>query len=387
MSKYLITLKPTGKFFFGSEMTFQVGNDEKDPFNKQFASYIIESSKFPQQTSLLGMLRFLLLRKSNFFDLKNNRIKNPNDSNLVNLIGKSSFAIGNTDGYGKIREIYPCFLMRGKEKVILLPKDCGSEDKGGIKKIVLCDKTYHYNKRTIGIEKILRYPKKGESKKEKEKYWIAKDGLNTWYWDGKELLEVKDIYIEDQRIGINRNIKTGKTQDNALFKQVNYRLADGFYFAFYAEIDGINFSQYKDEIVSIGADNSLFKIDIEGPVSNAETSMVIPSKYQPKLEGAYGKIVLISPSYIPDNVLENACFSITETIPFKFMQTTIETKDYSRLGREINHSNRYELYQTGSVFYFRTEKEMEDFKTGVEKRTDFRQIGYNYVKELIENNQ
>lgn len=383
MNKYLITLKPTGKFFFGSEMTFQVGNDEKDKFNKQFASYIIESSKVPQQTSLLGMLRFLLLRKSDFFDLKTNQIKNPNDPNLAKLIGSSSFAVGKTDGYGVVKKIYPCFLVRDKEKVILLPKDCGSQDKGGIKEIVLGDKTYHYNYRKIGIEKILRYPKEGENEKEKEYFWIAKDGLNTWYWDGKNLLEEEKIYIKDQRIGINRNIKTGKTQDNALFKQVNYRLADGFCFAFYAEIDDIDFSQYKGEIVSLGADNSLFKIDIEGPVSDEDTSMVIPSKYQPELEGAYGKIILTSPSYIPDNLLENTCFSITETIPFKFMQTTIKTKDYSRLGKEIKHSNRYELYQTGSVFYFRTKTEMEDFKTGVEEQTDFRQIGYNYVVELI----
>ena len=61
MSNYLITLTPTGRFFFGGDMTFKVGRKDKNEFNEQFSSYIIKSAMFPQQTSLLGMLRFLIL--------------------------------------------------------------------------------------------------------------------------------------------------------------------------------------------------------------------------------------------------------------------------------------------------------------------------------------
>lgn len=387
MSKYLITLKPTGKFFFGGEMTFQVGDNEKDEFNQQFASYIIESSKFPQQTSLLGMLRFILLRKSDLFDLNDNKIKNHHDTRLSELIGESSFMIDKEGGYGKIQRIYPCFLMRGKDKVIILPKDSGSEKgKFGIKRIVFSEKAYRYNDRIIGIEKIIRHRK--DNDKEEEPTWITKDGLNTWYWDGKELLKEDNIFVEDRRIGINRIIETGKTQDNALFKQVNYRLTDGYCFAFYADIDNIDISLYKDEIVSVGADSSQFKLGIEGPIKDDDViTTAIPTGYQPQLVGAYGKIVLDSPSFITDDVLSKACFSITETIPFKFMKTTIKTEDYSRLGRKIRHSDRYELYQMGSVFYFRTKEDMKGFKTGIEERTDFRTIGYNYMTEIIEKEQ
>ena len=34
-NKYRITLTPVDKFFFGGDMTFQVGSDEKDRFNTQ----------------------------------------------------------------------------------------------------------------------------------------------------------------------------------------------------------------------------------------------------------------------------------------------------------------------------------------------------------------
>jgi len=34
--KYRITLTPVDKFFFGGDITFQVGTNEKDSFNEQF---------------------------------------------------------------------------------------------------------------------------------------------------------------------------------------------------------------------------------------------------------------------------------------------------------------------------------------------------------------
>ena len=64
MSKYQITLTPIDKCCFGGDMTFMVGNKEDDEFNEKFSSYIIRSSLFPQQTSLLGMLRFFVLRNA-----------------------------------------------------------------------------------------------------------------------------------------------------------------------------------------------------------------------------------------------------------------------------------------------------------------------------------
>ena len=66
MSKrYFVQLEPTGKFFFGGDMRFGINGKEEE-----FSSYIIESSKMPQQTSILGMLRFLLLSNDeNLFDV------------------------------------------------------------------------------------------------------------------------------------------------------------------------------------------------------------------------------------------------------------------------------------------------------------------------------
>ena len=101
-NKYRITLTPVDKFFFGGDMTFQVGSDEKDRFNTQYSSYIIQSRYFPQQTSLLGMLRFLILRDNeNVF--KDNKIVN--EKKAEDLIGNKSFTVNEPHGencFGKI---------------------------------------------------------------------------------------------------------------------------------------------------------------------------------------------------------------------------------------------------------------------------------------------
>ncbi|MFK1829260.1 type III-B CRISPR module-associated Cmr3 family protein [Bacteroides fragilis] len=53
---YLITLTPMDWFFFGGERTLDDGKS---------ADYISHSNKFPQQSALLGMIRYQLLKQHN----------------------------------------------------------------------------------------------------------------------------------------------------------------------------------------------------------------------------------------------------------------------------------------------------------------------------------
>lgn len=54
---YLITLTPMDWFFFGGERTLDDGKS---------ADYISHSNKFPQQSALLGMIRYQLLKSAQF---------------------------------------------------------------------------------------------------------------------------------------------------------------------------------------------------------------------------------------------------------------------------------------------------------------------------------
>lgn len=397
MSNYLIKLFPIGKFFFGGDMTFSVGMtvpknednnlSEKDikqvEFNSRYSNYIIKSEKFPQQTTLLGMLRFLLLRnnKSLFSD---NQIVSDKKGEIAKLIGQSSFTSqndGSENNYGKIKKISPCFLMFHDDIYTRLPMDYGLE------KIVLSNdqsksNVCYYNDKKLNLSTIIA---KTDNENRPIYYSAKEGGIPNYYCSNianSSIFEEDEIFIKDQRIGISRNIDTGITEDNALFKQVNYRLADGYCFALYASIDE-DILSYSNEIVSLGADSSQFSIKIEKLDTFPEIPII---KTDVCVEGGEYKVVLKSPALVDKTIVFD--YAIAETIPFKYMKTNINynPEDYHRVSGKIDHSDRVVLYQTGSVFYFISKDKADAFVKGLNIHNDYRQIGYNYFEMISMNN-
>lgn len=398
MSNYLIKLFPVGKFFFGGDMTFPVGmkeskkkwdslkEEEKEQikYNTRYSSYIIKSEMFPQQTSLLGMLRFFLLRnEDSVFDLKDNKIINSSEADK--LIGKSSFVAGVDGKYGCIRELSPCFLMKGDQIITRMPMDHSIEE---VSMDNQDNQKRFYNSREINLstviikggEKLIEFNAKDGDVSAKYGYFSVAENRNI-------ILNENEIFIEDQRIGINRDIVTGHTEDNALFKQVNYRLADDFCFAFYAKVDkDITAYFVKDDrpisqVVSLGADNSQFVIQIEKKDADNKDLPEVPFlSTEVKLNDGCQKVVLTSPAFLDESTVETSCFHIATTIPFRHMVTTTEVRKYHRLSGEIKHSEKIELFQTGSVFYFKSENDATTFAKNLKDRADYYLIGYNHCQ-------
>lgn len=359
MSKYRVTLTPVDKFFFGGDMTFQVGNNEKDSFNQQYSSYIIRSNQFPQQTSLLGMLRFLVLRNAGETVFKDNKIVNPSEAGK--LIGNRGFTVNNShgrNGFGKIKSISRVKVLRGDVELEFAPLF------GGIESIEKINGTYNLG--------FLRIPNLG-----KEQY-EAKDGLTVLLTDGtnKYSLSTADIFIKDRRIGISRNIDSGKTDDGALFKQISYRFNDKcakHRFVFYAEVDDIRLEQYSGQLVTVGGDNSQFIIEI----TDGEDS---PPK---DVDNGSLAISLLSPAFLTrDEVRKNSDFAITQLIPFRFLTDRTDNKEdddrsFHVLNSKLKRSERYELYAPGTVFYCKDKEQRDALIAALEGKDDFRQIGYN----------
>lgn len=387
MSDYLITLTPFNKFFFGGEMTFQVGDDEDDDFNEQYASYIIESNYFPQQTSLLGMLRFLILRNSSFFE--NDKITNRIE--VEKLIGKESFSVNDQQGekqYGKIKSISGCFLQFRENTGNWTDLSFSPFDSQ--LRVENTRQVGVYNGRQIGTPTLEGFD--------------AKDGYTKYVEAGEIKIPISEVFVEDIRLGINRNIVTGKTEKNALYKQVCYRLADKRYqhdekgnrikdeenkdmgdpcqfrFAFTAQIDeeqaDCTLSDYNGQLVSIGGDNSQFRIGIENLGVSREQIVHVESDL---------KTVLQSPAYLAKAQVDKAFFAITEIVPFRFLRTSIaETESYDILTKHVTRSVLYQLYDRGSVFYFSDEESKTCFEKSLASRNaEFHQIGYNRCAKLV----
>ena len=341
MSKYLITLTPTERFFFGGDITFSY-SDQKSEYD----SYIIRSNRFPQQTSLLGMLRFLILRNDkNAFDESKQEIKDRKQAS--DLIGAKSFRIGEHNDFGVIKSISPCFIQLKDNgewtNMDIIPFDESlSVDYSQNTSVTL-------NGLAFEIPSMEYNPKEGI--KRRFKY------ANSKYKN------VEDIFEEDLRNGIDRDIKTGKTEDAALFKQISYRFKEECRFAFEADVERVELKQYSGQVVSVGGDSSQFIIEIFD-ISNHEATKTTKG----------GSVVLLSPSYIED--ISSVRFAITETITFKCMKTETEKiNSYNKKNEVYDYSKKVSLYDAGSVFYC---KEVDAFIKEIKKHSDFRQIGYNH---------
>lgn len=344
MSRYIITLKPIDKFFFGGDMTFSVGNNLNDDYNREYSSYLIESAYFPQQTSLLGMMRFLILRNNEeCFD----GVKITDTIKAAGLIGEGGFGEGRS--YGKIKSLGHCFIKDCADN-----KDYHFAPYDSDYAVSAAEDTCLVNGRELTLHKMEGFS---------SKVWYKK-----YLECGSEKKEVSSFFVEDRRIGINRDIKTGKTEDAALFKQVSYRFSDSRYaFAFHAETD-VDILQYDGQVVSVGADNSQFVIGIKNDHEdgNAGCSAL--------------KVTLLSPARLLSKDMDKVAFCMTEVMPFRYLRSTVHTKSYNVLDRELSRSERIEMYAPGSVFYFSSEADAEAFRNALNSYEDFRRIGFNEYK-------
>lgn len=364
MSQKLITLTPIGKFYFGSDTTFKT---KPNSSTSNFASYIVKSNKFPQQTSLLGMLRFLILSNDTKAFSRDNQCID--DSKIAEkIIGKSSFKFGEKEqSFGLIQKIGSCFLqMREKkdtewENLFVAPMDHGLQ-------VFFEEHTKgSYNQRKIQIPEIKGY----DPKEYREPRFLSTHG---------DVKKLSDIFTEDSRIGINKNYK-GKSEDSGYFKQISYRLGKKdepteYRFAFYAEITENSEHPFPaQEVVSIGGDSSQFMLQAYNSIEES-TYPEIYKKSSPS--DCYARVILSSDSYIEEKDCAHALFSINDTLPFRYLETNVETKDYHILTEEVKRSKeRYDLYQKGSVFYFENETSLLKFTDALESYSEFRKIGYN----------
>lgn len=408
MSRYLITLAPIDKFFFGGEITFTRSNADDNKkerklteaerelkkFDESFSSYVVKSNVFPQQTSLLGMLRFLIL--SNTKDVfANNRIIKGKENAVSSLIGETSFNLNNNDfslmKFGKIERISPCFVQRRTENskwknLIYAPLDYS------LGKI-----SFEQGYSLLDVEKNV-IPSI-------EKY-NAKDGLSDLYIEenGIDKLEETDLFKEDPRIGIDRDFK-GKTKTGAYYKQIFYRFSNKYKllkteedknkedqyaehdlrFAFYADLD-YEFPTDKNFIVSLGGDNSRFTL--QAKIVESDTEIKLPEIYsQPKNfdNYCYAKIVLLSDAFIEKEIIRNCLFSINDTVAFRFLTSDVNTQNYYKFSgnnRLQRNDEKYNLYKRGSVFYFADDKQFTTVETALNTKFRFHQIGYNHYKTI-----
>lgn len=366
MYTYLVKLTPVEKFFFGQKNTFEEDN----------VNYFVRSSHFPQQTALLGLLRYQLLLNAGADIFSDNKIVEATEA--AKLIGKQSFSpFSKGEGFGVIKGVSPIFLIDSKNsEEIYFPagKRYQKKDKGG---------SYEFLSLSCkeGLPLLANYsPKAGLPD-----MWINSKG---------ELLDEDTLFVEDSRVGIRKDYK-GNTDDNSFFYETFYCFNNendkrNLCFAFYCELELEleTEKKFSNRIVHLGGERQPFSMEVikVNPVEGY-TSKTEAIKYE-KDENYY-TVMLLSDAYIESEVVDEAYFAVTEITEFACLLTTTEhTKRFYNRNKvrkpshatddNISVSKEIELYARGSLFYFENKDAAEDFKREVES-SHFRTIGYNHT--------
>ncbi len=377
MKKYLIKLRPLDKFFFGTGKEFGTDNQ----------NYFIESGYLPQQTSVLGMLRYELLKNADKETFNDNKIQS--SEKATKLIGKSSFIANGENDFGKIHSVSPVFLMKGNEWLFLQSKEFQKqEDKEDKKEIISedCQKQNEANPQFDFLEFSFEEDLPNLSG------YSPKEGIaNLWSDKNKTFYTYDEIFIPQRQTGIRKQGKNDKKQDQnkAFYVQTFYKMAKDFYFAFYVELaDDITLN---DATVILGGERQLFKMEVGKPQETQPTDEIenfkVDFQYQ---SSSVQKAVLLSDAYISED-LETICdFAITDIVNFRCLKATVDTKNYYAIRQKDETKEKYnksnlhksaelQLYTKGSVFYFKNEEKQNAFERAIDNQS-FKKIGYNHYK-------
>jgi len=329
--KYLVRLKPLKPYFFGSENSFSDDDIRKE------SRYFAKSLLFPQQTTIIGMLRREILRKNNIMTIhkkgewadvgKKDKEDTPTYKEAVRLAGKGDVFSGNL---GIINSISEIFLLNKDEFIFKSEKD------RYIKDISKTD-----------IEVSLN----GEIRKFINFNIDSKKGIKENFVSTLKSYEFDDIFKNSISVGIKID-----TKENGFYQKESFILKDDFEFGFILDLDeNIDLSG----IVEIGGDNSLFHLkleeykEIEYPFTKKEID----------------RFIILSDTLLDKTIMKYVDFILGDS----YLIRTIK--------RGKNKTKRQKVLKAGSVIY------PNDIKKVEELLNDFnlQKIGMNKFKKEIKN--
>lgn len=379
MAHYLVTIKPIEHFFFGVEKVGNLGNRKP---------YYLETTEFPQQTSILGLLRYVLLLKEEKLGKKDFA----SDPDVIKLIGSDSFPGNPITGYGKIKTLSPVFIIDSNDTAYFArPLDWQYKF---VKKDADCRVSYGSDENELGFVPFLD----GYNAKDGVgQYLISSKGesIPLWYDEKtKEGVLRKKAKAGNQKKperfldkSADENEKA-EAKNEAYYKQEFLYMERPYAYACIAEIDneGLNkVPELKDfkTVLPFGGERSSFAISFK---VLKDTTSVDQHFLDLQPHNDHLKIELLSDAYVEQSILKLACFAICDTIGFRNLKTKTTTKYYSRISRDKNDNSadfsaQLQLLKRGSVLFFDSLELLQQAEAKL-KNNNFTTIGYNKYRKF-----
>lgn len=371
---YLVKLKPVSSYYFGGERSFGLGEKQ---------NYLVTSRKWPQQTTLLGMVRYLLLREHGLLAEKGKTVPEA----AKELIGSRSFRLGTEEeqfgaslDFKQIKALDPVFLMDEEATYYPAPLTNGMK---------------------LNPAKGHLFYQPGERKKA---YLLEgydpKEGLKHQVIDPNtgHVIPESEIFQEVSQVGIEKG-RDGQPKTEAFYKQTSMafntiekrdtglkddegkpiieKIPHNWYFAFYLTVSS-DTSLPAETLLPMGGEQRLFSWTAEKATSQKP-------EWSEKAKGTdRTRLLLLSDSLVPNTIYEKCEFAVTETLDFRFIHTDInKTSRYHNISKDkdsqdLVKSDKFTLLRKGSVLYSDSPGDLESLL----KSERLQSIGYNHFQPL-----
>ncbi len=372
----LIRLRPLRPWFFGSEQTFGAGAQR---------NYFAQSLRFPQQTSLLGLVRHQLLLQNGFLDNPSGHVLAEKLEDAVLVVGDSGFSKDNERGYGTVAGISPLFVSRkqsGKwENWLIGPqvlRKTGYKDPTATGRFAPLQFQVGQGIAVgpSGLSKPLPVLTGFDRKLGLEDVLVNQKGESRRY---------KEVFKEHLQVGIEKS--AGDADDEKKFyRQQYYRFADASEcFSFFLTLrkdEKLGMPTLATSKVNFGGERSPFIMEVETTQERWD-SFQLPAALVPQGRTA---IVLASNAWIDSSYHVFCDFEASHVVDFRYHRSSLKgTTNWYRLSEgsnaDVQRSQRFRLLSHGSVLFANDVtklKELLDLKA-------WQTIGYNHYFEISSN--
>ncbi len=349
--RYRMKLKPVTSYYFGDERGF--GVEEKQ-------NYLVKSRHWPQQTTLLGMLRYLLLREKGLLAATDQQVS----PNAAALIGAESFRLdagqanlGGPLDFGAIRQIGPLYLLDGDTAWFPAPLFHGKAAE---------PQAAHA---WLGYGKQPAMLLEGYDAKEYEAAKLISAA--------GDLISQGDVFLEQTQTGIHKS-RNGQPHNEAFYKQTSVTLKKkdgkkGYNWTFAFTVETTEPLPAKG-LVPMGGEQRMFAFEAE-PEKQDPPRYALPAGMKPCL-------VLLSDALVDPEVYAHCEFATVHTLDFRFLKTSIgKTSRYHNVSRDnkttdLVKSEKFTLLEKGSVLYPRDNQQVQ----ALISLPRLQQIGYNHFQ-------
>lgn len=363
---YLCTIKPIGEYFFGGEHIFDLYGKEK--------SYYIRSERLPNQSTLIGMLRFLVLSKQGLLNDIEMASRTSLKARQQEMIGDKGFNISQAGesrvDYGEILNISPAFLIReksnGKKLHRWVPTPFNHVKGESVYSSFKMGNGYYTD---ISGKSVVPLNYK------------AKNGLTDSFFDIDDSSHpVVECCGQDAIFSFEEFTRISRSNpDNGFFKKEYIRLNEEYSIAFYCEVKTPQVLPSR-EILYLGQDKSafMFRCTEKGIGANCDPVKSFVNQFSSLAECPDADVYYaMSDIYLPDGInRQGLLYSIVKTKSFRTLNEAFG-KDYRSSKRR---SRQYQLIQSGSVFYLAPGN-----VSGLISDADIpgmKQAGFNYLIKL-----